>query len=154
MVLPKTFGEAVLPHGTTTVIADPHEVVNVAGAAGLRLFLDETDKAPISIFTVIPSSVPATQWETNGAGHFTAEQMKPFLNDRRVVGLGEVMSFLDVVKGESEMMDKLALFKGRPIDGHTAGMDSSMLEAYVSHGISNDHECYALLGCWNAMLRA
>ena len=146
MVLPKTFGEAVLPHGTTTVIADPHEVVNVAGAAGLRLFLDETDKAPISIFTVIPSSVPATQWETNGAGHFTAEQMKPFLNDRRVVGLGEVMSFLDVVKGEPEMMDKLALFKGRPIDGHTAGMDSSMLEAYVSHGISNDHECYDAAG--------
>lgn len=80
--------------------------------------------------------------------------MKPFLNDRRVVGLGEVMSFLDVVKGESEMMDKLALFKGRPIDGHTAGMDSSMLEAYVSHGISNDHECYDANGLWNAMLRA
>ena len=146
MVLPKTFGEVVLLHGTTTVIADPHEVVNVAGAEGLSMFLNETDKAPISIFTVIPSCVPATRLETNGAGHFTAEKMSPFVNDRRVVGLGEVMSFVDVANGEQEMMDKLELFKGRPIDGHTAGMDDALLDAYVSKGISNDHECYDAAG--------
>ena len=142
MVLPRTFGMAVLPHGTTSVIADPHEVVNVAGVEGLKMFLDVTDNSPISIFTVVPSCVPSTPYETNGAGHFTAEQMKPFVDDPRIVGLGEVMSFVDVVNGELEMMAKLALFKGRPIDGHTAGMDDSMLDAYVANGISNDHECY------------
>lgn len=142
MVLPATFGKAVLPWGTTTVIADPHELVNVGGADALRLFLDETDKAQISVFTVVPSCVPATSFETNGAGHFTAEQMKPFLSDERIVGLGEVMSFGDVVAGEPEMMAKLSLFDGRPIDGHTAGMDEAMLDAYVEYGISNDHECY------------
>ena len=142
MVLPKAFGEAILPYGTTTVIADPHEVVNVAGGEGLKMFLDETDQAPISIFTVVPSCVPATKIETNGAGHFTARDMAPFVEDDRIVGLGEVMSFDDVVQQEPEMMEKLALFKGRPIDGHTAGMDDGMLEAYLMHGISNDHECY------------
>lgn len=142
MVLPATFGKAVLPWGTTTVIADPHELVNVGGADALRLFLDETDKAQISVFTVVPSCVPATCFETNGAGHFTAEQMKPFLSDDRIVGLGEVMSFGDVVTGEPEMMAKLSLFDGRPIDGHTAGMDEAMVDAYVEYGISNDHECY------------
>ena len=142
MVLPKAFGEAIIPYGTTTVIADPHEVVNVAGGEGLKMFLDETDQAPISIFTVVPSCVPATKIETNGAGHFTARDMAPFVEDDRIVGLGEVMSFDDVVQQEPEMMEKLALFKGRPIDGHTAGMDDGMLEAYLMHGISNDHECY------------
>lgn len=142
MVLPATFGKAVLPWGTTTVIADPHELVNVGGAEALRLFLSETDKAQVSIFTVVPSCVPSTAFETNGAGHFTAEQMKPFLHDKRIVGLGEVMSFGDVVNGDLEMLAKLSLFKGRPIDGHTAGIDEALVDAYVSHGISNDHECY------------
>ncbi len=142
MVLPKTFGKAVLPCGTTAVIADPHEVVNVAGAEGLRTFLDEAAKAPISVFTVVPSCVPATPFDTNGAGHFTADQMREFIGRKEVVGLGEVMSFMDVVNENPEMMAKLELFKGRPIDGHTSGMDASLLDAYVAHGISNDHECY------------
>ena len=141
MVLPATFGKAVLLYGTTSVVADPHEVVNVAGSAGFRSFLDEAAKAPINIFTVIPSCVPATPFDTNGAGHFTADKMKEFIERPEVVGLGEVMSFTDVVTENPEMMDKLRLFKGRPIDGHTSGMDVSLLDTYVSHGICNDHEC-------------
>lgn len=146
MVLPEAFGCAVLPHGTTTVIADPHEVVNVAGAEGLRRFLQEARRAPISVFTVIPSCVPATRLDTNGAGHFTADQMREFVDLPDVVGLGEVMSFGDVVALEPEMMAKLELFRGRPIDGHTAGMPDEMLDAYVGQGISNDHECYDAKG--------
>lgn len=142
MVLPRTFGKAVLSCGTTAVIADPHEVVNVAGAEGLSSFLDEAAQAPISVFTVVPSCVPATPFDTNGAGHFTADQMREFIDRPDVVGLGEVMSFNDVVAENPEMMAKLQLFKGRPIDGHTSGMDASLLDAYVAHGISNDHECY------------
>ncbi|MCI5818758.1 MAG: adenine deaminase [Prevotella sp.] len=142
MVLPETFGEAVLPHGTTTVIADPHEIVNVAGAEGLRRFLEEARRARLTIYTVIPSCVPATPYDTNGAGNFTAEQMKEFADKPDIVGLGEVMSFYDVVADEPSMKAKLNLFKGKTIDGHTAGMADSLLDAYIKHGISNDHECY------------
>ena len=94
MGLPRAFSRAVMRQGTTTVIADPHEVVNVAGARGLGRFLDETDKAGIGIYTVIPSCVPATGLDTNGAGKFTAAGMKEFLDDKRIVGLGEVMDFI------------------------------------------------------------
>lgn len=141
MVLPRTFGRAVLPFGTTAVIADPHEIVNVAGAEGLGLFLDEASRAPIDIFTVIPSSVPATPLDTNGAGKFLAEDMRPFVGRGDVVGLGEVMCFGDVVRGDREIMDKIALFRGMTVDGHTAGMPAGMLEAYAGAGIDNDHEC-------------
>lgn len=142
MVLPSAFGEAVLPFGTTSVIADPHEVVNVAGGDGLDVFLKEAAAASIDVFTVVPSSVPATPFDTNGAGKFLAKDMERFLNREDVVGLGEVMNFGDVVNRNPEIMDKITLFKGKTIDGHTAGMPEEMLENYVSAGISNDHECY------------
>lgn len=141
MVLPDEFGKAVLPHGTTAVIADPHEIVNVAGAKGLREFLEDLHDAPIDIFAVVPSCVPATPLDTNGAGKFLAEDMKEFVGRKEVVGLGEVMSFYDVVDGDAEMMDKLALFAGMTIDGHTSGMPDELLDAYVAAGISDDHEC-------------
>lgn len=143
MVLPFAFGEAVLPHGTTTVIADPHEIVNVAGAEGLRFFLDAAAQSPIDIFTVVPSSVPATPYDTNGAGEFLAEDMREFVPREDVVGLGEVMCFGDVVARKKTIMDKIALFRqaGKTIDGHTAGMPDSMLDAYISAGVSDDHEC-------------
>lgn len=142
MVLPQAFGEAVLPHGTTTVIADPHEVVNVAGAEGLQEFIDEAGQAPISIFTVVPSCVPATPLDTNGAGCFLASDMKPFVNHHSVVGLGEVMCAPDVIKREPNIMEKIALFKHKTIDGHAPSADSILLDAYVNAGIQNDHETY------------
>lgn len=141
MVLPEAFGDAVLPFGTTAIIADPHEVVNVAGAAGLEVFLRECGKSRADVFVCLPSCVPATPLDTNGAGKFLAEDMRPFLSDRRVVGLGEVMSFRDAAEGAPEMAEKLALFKGRTVDGHTSGMPESMLDAYVAAGVCNDHEC-------------
>lgn len=142
MVLPPAFGEAVLPFGTTSVIADPHEVVNVAGGEGLDIFLKEAAAASIDVFTVVPSSVPATPFDTNGAGKFLAKDMERFLNREDIVGLGEVMNFGDVVNRNQEIMDKITLFKGKTIDGHTAGMPEGMLDSYVSAGINNDHECY------------
>lgn len=141
MVLPVQFGRAVLPHGTTAVIADPHEVVNVAGGEGLHSFLDEAAKAPVDIYTVVPSSVPATELDTNGAGKFLARDMEEFVGRADVVGLGEVMCFADVAAGRREIMDKLALFRGKAVDGHTSGMPLSMLDAYVAAGVQNDHEC-------------
>ena len=141
MVLPEAFGDAVLPFGTTAIIADPHEVVNVAGGEGLKVFLKECDRARIDIFVCLPSGVPATPLDTNGAGKFTAADMTPFLSHPRVVGLGEVMCFRDAAEGEPEMAAKIALFKGKTVDGHTSGMPESMLDAYVAAGVCNDHEC-------------
>ena len=141
MVLPEAFGDAVLPFGTTAIIADPHEVVNVAGGEGLKVFLKECDRARIDIFVCLPSGVPATPLDTNGAGKFTAADMTPFLSHPRVVGLGEVMCFRDAAEGEPEMTAKIALFKGKTVDGHTSGMPESMLDAYVAAGVCNDHEC-------------
>lgn len=141
MVLPEAFGEAILPFGTTVIIADPHEVVNVAGAAGLRLFMGECAKSPADVFVCLPSGVPATELDTNGAGKFLAEDMKEFISDPRVVGLGEVMRFRDAAEGKPEMAEKIALFRGKTVDGHTSGMPESMLDAYVAAGVTNDHEC-------------
>lgn len=141
MVLPQAFGEAVLPHGTTTVIADPHEAVNVGGAAALDLFLEEARRSPADIFTVVPSSVPATPFDTNGAGAFTAADMKPYVNRDDVVGLGEVMCFVDVKNKRPEILDKIRLFKDKTIDGHTAGMPEEWVGEYAAAGVKNDHEC-------------
>lgn len=140
MVLPEAFGEAVLPHGTTSVIADPHEVVNVAGASGLHEFLDEAAKAPIDIFTVVPSSVPATPLDTNGAGKFLASDMAEFVSRPDIVGLGEVMCVYDVVEGNHEILDKIALFRNKTIDGHSTGIPEDILDKYIAAGIQNDHE--------------
>lgn len=141
MILPPAFGEAVLPHGTTFVVADPHEVVNVAGADGLKEYLGLAADAPIDVYTVLPSSVPATPLDTNGAGKFLAEDMKPFLSRPDVVGLGEVMCYYDVAAGNPEIMDKIALFEGRTVDGHTAGMPEELTAAYAAAGVKNNHEC-------------
>ena len=141
MILPPAFGEAVLPHGTTLIIADPHEVVNVAGAKGLEEFLELAAASPTDIRTVLPSSVPATPLDTNGAGKFLAEDMKPFLSRPDVVGLGEVMCYYDVAAGNPDIMDKIALFAGRTVDGHTAGMPDDLVEAYAAAGVRNNHEC-------------
>ena len=141
MILPPAFGEAVLPHGTTLIIADPHEVVNVAGAKGLEEFLELAAASPADIRTVLPSSVPATPLDTNGAGKFLAEDMKPFLSRPDVVGLGEVMCYYDVAAGNPDIMDKIALFAGRTVDGHTAGMPDDLVEAYAAAGVKNNHEC-------------
>lgn len=140
MVLPQAFGEAVLVHGTTTVIADPHEVVNVAGAEGLRQFLALAQAAPVDIYTTVPSSVPATELDTNGAGHFTADAMREFVGRPDIVGLGEVMCHGDVLQGRREILDKIDLFRDKTIDGHTAGLSEAGLSAYRAAGVQNDHE--------------
>lgn len=143
MILPPAFGEAVLPHGTTVLVTDPHEVVNVAGAKGLGEYLDLAAASPADVYTALPSSVPATPLDTNGAGKFLAEDMRPFMSRPDVVGLGEVMCFYDAAAGEKEIADKIALARaaGKAVDGHTAGMPAELTDAYVAAGVQNNHEC-------------
>lgn len=141
MVTPLELAKAVLPSGTTTLIADPHELVNVAGKNGLDYLLEATRNIPLNVYIMLPSSVPATEFETNGVGQFTARDMIPYLSHPRIPGLGEVMSFPDVIGGEPNMLDKLSLCQNKICDGHAPGLTGKALQAYAAAGVETDHEC-------------
>lgn len=121
MATPMEFSKAVMPHGTTTVIADPHELVNVKGNEAMEYILDAAGDAPLGIYVMMPSSIPATPFETNGAD-FTAEDMKQWKDHPLVLGLGEVMCYPAVLSKEEQIMKKLELCKGMVIDGHAPGL--------------------------------
>ncbi len=140
LVTPLTLARVMAPHGTTTLIADPHELVNVVGAQGMDYFLRATESIPMDVFMMLPSSVPATAFETNGA-NFTADDMKPFVGRDRVLGLGEVMNSPGVLSGEKSILDKLDLLQDYAIDGHAPGLSGRDLQAYVCAGIQTEHEC-------------
>lgn len=141
MVLPSEFAKVVAKCGTTTVVADPHEIVNVKGKQGFDFLLESTKQLPIDVYAMVPSSVPATPFDTNGAGEFLADEMMEYATNPRVLGLGEVMCFYDAINYEKHIADKLELFKNKIADGHSMGIDEKMLDAYRLAGISNDHEC-------------
>lgn len=140
MVSPKLFLERVLPWGTTALIADPHEIVNVLGAEGMRYLLRETQNVPADVYAMLPSCVPANQLEQNGFP-FTAADMAEFVNHPRVLGLGEVMDAPSVLSGEEEMWAKLNLCRDKRIDGHGSGLSGRELQAYRLAGVMTDHEC-------------
>lgn len=140
MALPAQLGRAVVVSGTTTLIADPHELVNVCGAQGVRFLLDASESAPVNVYLMLPSSVPATPFETNGAP-FTAEDMKQLVKHPRVLGLGEVMCYTDVLAKGDEVFKKIALFEGGNIDGHAPGLSGRELQAYGAAGVATEHEC-------------
>ncbi len=142
MAVPAEFSRAVLPSGTTALIADPHEIVNVCGAQGLQFMLDAAEQAVCDIFYMLPSCVPATAFETSGAV-FSPKAMQPFLSHPRVLGLAEVMSFPDVIAADPDVLEKVRLFQGRVIDGHAPGLTGPALQAYAAAGISSDHESVA-----------
>ncbi|MBS7008968.1 MAG: adenine deaminase [Anaerostipes sp.] len=140
MAAPREFANAVLPHGTTTVIADPHEMVNVRGNEAMRYLLDATENLPISVYVMLPSSIPSTPFETNGAD-FTSKDMEAWINHPRILGLGEVMCYPDVLAGRREIMDKIELCRHKVIDGHAPGLTGEALRRYVKAGVMTDHEC-------------
>ncbi len=140
MVIPESFARVIMPHGTTTIIADPHEIANVAGAAGFRAMYKLTDDLPLRVLFMMPSCVPSTPFEHSGA-ELVAEDMEQFLRKSRMLGLGEVMDYVSTVNCSREMMDKLRLFEGRPIDGHAPLLSGRELNAYRVAGPSTDHEC-------------
>ncbi|SHK59792.1 Adenine deaminase [Hespellia stercorisuis DSM 15480] len=141
MVTPLEFARQIVRQGTTTIIADPHEIVNVSGASGLSFILDSSEEVPVTVYVMVPSSVPATDVDTNGAGKFLAADMEPFMSHPRVLGLGEMMRFMDVLGEELETMEKLQLFSDRIMDGHAPGITGKDVQAYKLAGIYDDHEC-------------
>lgn len=142
MVSPSEFEKAVLPHGTTAVIADPHEIANVAGLAGIDYMLEATGDLELDAFFMMPSCVPATELDESGAV-LRAADLKPYYDNPRVLGLAEVMNSVGVVAGMDDLMDKIrdAGIRGKAIDGHAPFLSGSKLSAYVCSGVLSDHEC-------------
>lgn len=141
LVTPAEFAKVLLPHGVTTVIADPHEIANVLGATGIEYMLDSSENLPFDIYIMLPSCVPATSFETSGA-ILQAENLSPFYQHPRVLGLAEVMNFPAVLHTEADMLDKISDAKrlGKKVDGHAAGITGKELNVYMSAGIRTDHE--------------
>lgn len=140
MVVPGSYSRVVIPHGTTTVIADPHEIANVCGMKGIKAMYKMSDDLPLLVLFMLPSCVPATPFENSGAELY-AEDMESYSKKGRVLGLAEVMDYVSTVSGSKEMLDKLRLFENRPIDGHAPLLSGDELNAYRVAGPSSDHEC-------------
>jgi adenine deaminase len=141
MVTPNEFAKVLLPHGVTTIIADPHEIANVLGTDGIQYMLDSSENLPFDFFFMLPSCVPATEFENSGAT-LNAGDLKPFYQQPRVLGLAEVMNFPAVLKAEDDMLEKILTAKqsGKKIDGHAAGLSANDLNVYLAAGIQTDHE--------------
>ena len=141
LVTPSEFAKVLLLHGVTTVIADPHEIANVLGAAGIQYMLDSSENLPFDIYIMLPSCVPATSFENSGAT-LKADDLLPFYQHPRVLGLAEVMNFPAVLHADNDMLDKLSDAKqiGKKVDGHAAGLSGTDLNVYMAAGIRTDHE--------------
>lgn len=142
MVTPAEFCNVVLPHGVTTIMADPHEIANVSGTDGIDFMLQASEEIPLDVLLMLPSCVPATPFENAGAT-LNDEDLNPYYEHPRVIGLGEVMDYPSVFQNSDEMLNKLesASLKGKCIDGHAAGLDENGINVYMAAGIRTDHEC-------------
>ena len=136
------FARAIIPSGTTTVFADPHEIANVLGADGINYMLESSKNQPMNIYFTLSSCVPATNMETSGA-KLGADDLLPFMSNDRIVALAEMMNYPGVIHRDPKVLKKIELAKahGKPVDGHAPGLTGKDLYAYIAAGISSDHEC-------------
>ncbi|UCF95623.1 MAG: adenine deaminase, partial [Desulfobacterales bacterium] len=136
------FARAVAPCGTTTVVADPHEIANVLGTRGIDYMLRSAVNQPLNVYFTLPSCVPATPMETAGAT-LAAKDLRPYMREARVVALAEMMNYPGVLSGDPDVLAKIrgARKHGKPVDGHAPGLSGPDLQAYISAGIRSDHEC-------------
>ncbi len=145
MLVPSRFAEVAATHGTVAVVADPHEIANVLGIAGIEYMIRDASHVPLKFYFTAPSCVPATPFETSGA-RLGVEEVASLLAREEIVALGEVMNYPGVVARDPEVMAKLNATKklGKPIDGHCPGLRGEALRSYVEAGISTEHECTSL----------
>lgn len=139
---PEEIGRLLVPHGTTTIIADPHEIVNVCGIRGLDYMMEAAKNTALDILYMLPSCVPSTPFEHAGAVINAPEMEEPIQRDK-ILGLGEFMNYPGVIQGDDMVLDKLLTAKkaGKLIDGHSPGLCGNDLNAYAAAGILADHEC-------------
>ena len=145
LLTPGELARTVLPHGTTAIIADPHEIANVLGKMGIKYLLDISKGLPLDIYFTVPSCVPTSDLETSGA-ELDAEDIVSLLKNERVIRLGEMMSYPGVLSGKKEVLEKIeaACQAGVGIEGHAPGLTGKDLNAYIAAGMSSDHETIAL----------
>jgi adenine deaminase len=141
MLTPSRFAEAVVPHGTTSIVSDPHEIANVMGVKGIKYMVNDASSVPLKVFLTAPSCVPSTKYETSGSV-ISTEEIKMLLKDDKMVALGEMMNFPGVLNEDPVVMSKLEAAKRikKPIDGHSPLLTGANLCKYVMSGISTDHE--------------
>ena len=142
LVSPKEFAKAVLPHGTTTVITDPHEIANVMGTDGIEYMLQATEDLPVDVRFMLPSCVPATPLDESGA-NLDYRAIDSFYDHPRVQGLAEMMNFVGIINGDSQVVEKIVASQAhhKKIDGHAPGLAGNDLNAYIAAGVYSDHEC-------------
>lgn len=142
MLCGPAFEQAVLPHGTTAVITDPHEISNVAGTDGLDFMLETTKDLTLSVYFMLPSCVPATDLDESGAV-LDAEQLRPYYRYPRVLGLAEMMNSYGTVRGDAKILQKICdcTNAGKIVDGHAPFLSGKDLNAYIIAGVLSDHEC-------------
>jgi len=139
MLTAPEFARAVVPHGTGTVVIDPHEYANVLGLDGIRYVLESSKNLPLDFFIMLPSCVPATHLETAGA-RLTADDLRLMIGDDRVAGVAELMNYPGVFLGTKSELAKIDAGKGKCIDGHAPGLRGKNLNAYALAGVRSDHE--------------
>jgi len=137
------YARAVVPHGTTALVTDLHEIANVCGLEGIRYVLNRARRLPFDLFLMAPSCVPATRLETSGAS-LGPEDIRQVLGWKECIGLGEVMNFPGVLGGDEAVLRKISLARGKIIDGHAPGVAGKDLNAYIAAGIYSDHESVSL----------
>ena len=140
LVTPEQLARVIVPKGTTTIIADPHEIANVCGLEGIKFMMDATSDIPLNVFFMLPSCVPATEFETSGA-KLDAEDLKTLMGENIVLGLGELMDYPGVIAGREDIIDKVLLADRKIIDGHSPLISGKELNAYAINGVKTDHEC-------------
>lgn len=140
MLTPPQFAKIVMPKGTTSVIADPHEIANVSGIAGIKYMIDSSIGIPLDVHVMIPSCVPATSFETSGA-ILGSNDISMLKHVEGVLGLGEVMNYPGVINGDESVHRKLNVMENKVKDGHAPSVVGNDLNAYVVAGIQTDHEC-------------
>lgn len=145
MVTPSEFARVIVPHGVTTAITDPHEIANVSGTKGIEFMLNDSNNIPLDVYVMLPSCVPATDFEHAGAT-LHAEHLAPFFSHPRVLGLAEVMDYPSLLEGKQPMLAKLAaaMEANKLIDGHLAGLDETAVNVYRSANVHTDHECVTI----------
>ena len=142
MVTPAEFAKAVVAHGTTTVITDPHEITNVMGIDGVEYMIQASQNLPIDVHFMIPSCVPATEIDESGA-ELDCKDIDLYLDNKKVLGLAEMMNYVGVINGDKNVLSKIVTSQAhhKKIDGHAPELSGNDLNAYIAAGVYSDHEC-------------
>ncbi|MBE7032182.1 MAG: adenine deaminase [Ruminococcaceae bacterium] len=142
MLLPGELAKVCVPHGTTSIVSDPHEIANVCGTAGIEYMLETSEEIPMTVYLMLPSCVPATSFDESGAV-LSAKDLKPFYNEVKVLGLAEMMNYPGVICGDGVVLEKINDAKefNLIVNGHAPLLTGKSLDRYIAAGINDDHEC-------------